>query len=246
MERKGYLFNLGLVEYKKAWDLQLDLWARRVEGRLPDLLLFLEHPHVLTLGRRGNRTHLLASAETLAKMNVPIFHIERGGDVTYHGPGQLVVYPILDLKGYGWKLVTYVEQLEEVIIRTLLDFDIHGRRDSLNRGVWIDQQKIASVGVAVKRWVSLHGLALNYETDLAYFDLINPCGLEGIRMTSMEKTLGTKVSKDRLYQRVHFHFEQVFERRWEEERLEEIVPSFHSSCSEITGKETQSSTTSIK
>ena len=246
MERNGFKIELGRVEYKTAWDLQLDLWAKRVEGRLPDLLLFLEHPHVLTLGRRGNRTHLLASSETLSKLNMPVFHIERGGDVTYHGPGQLVVYPILDLKEYGWKLVRYIEQLEEVIIRTLSDFDITGRRDSLNRGVWVDRQKIASVGVAVKRWVSLHGLALNYATDLAYFDLINPCGLEGIRMTSMEKTLGTNVSRDRLCQRAHFHFEQVFERRWEEKRLEEIVPSFHSSGLQITGKETHASTTRIK
>jgi len=224
MKPKGYLFNLGLIEYKKAWDLQLDLWAKRVEGQLPDLLLFLEHPHVLTLGRRGNRTHLLASSETLTKRNIPVFHIERGGDVTYHGPGQLVVYPILDLKEYGWKLVRYIEQLEEVIIRTLSDFGISGKRDSLNRGVWVDRQKIASMGVAVKRWVSFHGLALNVETDLTYFDLINPCGLEGVRMTSMAKTLGTNVSRDRLYQRVHFHFEQVFGRRWEERRLEEIAP----------------------
>jgi len=246
MEHKGYLFNLGLIEYKKAWDLQLELWTKRVEGRCPDLLLFLEHPHVLTLGRRGNRTHLLASSETLAKLNIPIFHIERGGDVTYHGPGQLVVYPILDLKEYGWKLVRYIEQLEEVIIRTLSDFGVTGRRDSLNRGVWVDRQKIASVGVAVKRWVSLHGLALNYATDLTYFDLINPCGLEGISMTSMAKTLGTNISRNQLYHRVHFHFEQVFERRWEEKRLEEIVPSFHSSGLQVAEKETRSSITRTK
>ena len=246
MEYKGYLFNLGLIEYKKAWDLQLDLWAKRVEGRVPDLLLFLEHPHVLTLGRRGNRTHLLASSEILTKRNIPVFHIERGGDVTYHGPGQLVVYPILDLKEYGWNLVRYIEQLEEVIIRTLSDFGISAKRDSLNRGVWVDRQKIASVGVAVKRWVSFHGFALNYETDLTYFDLINPCGLEGIRMTSMSKTLGANVSRDRLYQRVHFHFEQVFERRWEEKRLEEIVPSLDSGHMQTAGESTHSLVASIK
>jgi len=246
MNPKGYFLNLGLIEYKKAWDLQLDLWAKRVEGRLPDLLLFLEHPHVLTLGRRGNRTHLLASSETLGKLNIPIFHIERGGDVTYHGPGQLVVYPILDLKEYGWKLVRYIEQLEEVIIRALSDFGISGNRDPLNRGVWVDQQKIASVGVAVKRWVSLHGLALNYETDLTYFDLINPCGLQGIRMTSMAKALGTNVSRDRLYQRVHFRFEQVFERRLEEKRLEEILPLHDSSHMQTAGESTHSLVASIK
>ena len=246
MERTGFKIELGLVEYKTAWDLQLDLWAKRVEGRLPDLLLFLEHPHVLTLGRRGNRTHLLASSETLAKLNIPIFHIERGGDVTYHGPGQLVVYPILDLKEYGWKLVRYIEQLEEVIIRTLSDFGVTGRRDSLNRGVWVDRQKIASVGVAVKRWVSLHGLALNYATDLTYFDLINPCGLEGISMTSMAETLGTNISRNQLYQRVHFHFEQVFEKRWEEKRLEEVVPLLDSGRMRVAGKRSLSWVASTK
>lgn len=224
MDRSGYLFKLGLMEYKRAWDLQLDLWARRVEGCLPDLLLFLEHPHVLTLGRRGNRNHLLASPETLAKLGIPIFHVERGGDITYHGPGQLVVYPILDLREYGWKLIRYIEQLEEVVIRTLSDFGIAGKREALNRGVWVDGQKIASIGVAVKRWVSFHGLALNYETELTYFDLIHPCGLQGIRMTSMAKILGTTIPRNRLYERVHSHFEEVFERRWEEKPLEQILP----------------------
>ena len=246
MERTGFKIELGLVDYKKAWDLQLDLWAKRVEGQLPDLLLFLEHPHVLTLGRRGSRTHLLASSETLAKLNIPVFHIERGGDVTYHGPGQLVVYPILDLKEYGWKLVRYIEQLEEVIIRTLSDFGISAKRDPLNRGVWVNRQKIASVGVAVKRWVSFHGLALNYETDLTYFDLINPCGLEGIRMTSMANALGVNVSRDRLYQRVHFHFEQIFERRWEEKRLEEILPLHNLGHRPIAGEKVYSSTADVK
>ena len=246
MNPKGYFLNLGLIEYKKAWDLQLDLWAKRVEGQLPDLLLFLEHPHVLTLGRRGNRTHLLASSETLGKLNIPIFHIERGGDVTYHGPGQLVVYPILDLKEYGWKLVRYIEQLEEVIIRTLSDFGISGNRDPLNRGVWVDQQKIASVGVAVKRWVSLHGLALNYETDLTYFDLINPCGLEGIRMTSMAKVLGAKISKKDLYSRVHFHLGQIFQKQWEEKDLEEILTSLHPGHMQTAGEGTHSLVASTK
>ena len=225
MDRQGYRIDLGLIDYAEAWDLQHRLWARRVANVLPDLLLFLEHPHVLTLGRRGNRSPLLASQNVLERKNIPLFHIERGGDVTYHGPGQTVVYPILDLKGYGYRLVRYIEQLEEVILRTLKDFGIDGRRDSLNRGVWVGQEKIASVGVAIKRWVSFHGLALNYETDLSYFNLINPCGLEGVKMTSVAKILGTKIDPEELSRRIHFHFEQVFERRWVKKALSEILSS---------------------
>ena len=179
MDRKGYIIDLGLIDYREAWDLQHDLWSRRVKGELPDLLLFLEHPHVITLGRRGNRSHLIASPEVLEEMAIPIFHVERGGDVTYHGPGQLVVYPIFNLKEYGYRLIRYVDQLEEVILRVLKDFGMEGRKDSLNRGVWVNGDKIASIGVTIKRWVSFHGFALNYETDLKYFDLIHPCGLVG-------------------------------------------------------------------
>jgi lipoate-protein ligase B len=142
-------------------------------------------------------TYLGPDLRDWVKMKVPIFHVERGGDVTYHGPGQLVVYPILDLKDYGYRLIRYVDQLEEVILRALKDFGIEGRKDPSNRGVWVNRDKIASIGVAIKRWVSFHGFALNYETDLKYFGLIHPCGLKGIRMTSMEKVLGRKIKSDK-------------------------------------------------
>jgi lipoate-protein ligase B len=222
MDPKGYILDLGLMDYEKAWDLQHQLWSRRVEGDLPDLLLFLEHPHVITLGRRGNRSHLLASPEVLEAMKIPIFHVERGGDVTYHGPGQMVVYPILDLKVYEYRLIRYIDQLEEVIIRVLKDSGIEGRRDPLNRGVWVNEEKIASVGVAIKRWVSFHGFSLNYKTELKYFELINPCGLEGKKMTSMANILGIEISRERLVERISFHFKQIFERDWEGKTLEDI------------------------
>ncbi len=223
MERSGYIIDLGLVDYQKAWDLQHQLWSKRVEEALPDVVLILEHPHVITLGRRGNRSHLIASSEVLEAMKIPIFHVERGGDVTYHGPGQVVVYPILNLKEYGYRVVRYVGQLEEVVLRVLRDFGIEGRRNSLNRGVWVNEEKIASVGVAIKRRVSLHGIALNYETDLKYFDLMNACGLEGKKVTSMAKVLGMGISRARLLERVVFHFKEIFERNWEEKSLEEII-----------------------
>jgi len=223
MDRSGYIIDLGLIDYERAWDLQHQLWSRRVEEELPDVLLFLEHPHVITLGRRGNRSHLIASPEVLEAMRIPLFHVERGGDVTYHGPGQIVVYPVFNLKDYGYRLVRYVSQLEEVILSVLKDFGIVGRRDPLNRGVWVDGEKIASVGVAIKRWVSFHGLSLNYETDLKYFELINPCGLEGKKMTSMSKILGTEISRKRLVERMVFHFMQIFERDWNEMTLAELM-----------------------
>jgi lipoate-protein ligase B len=222
-DSKGYILDLGLIDYKEAWDLQRDLWSRRVKGELPDLLLFLEHPHVITLGRRGNRSYLIAPQEVLESMAIPIYHVERGGDVTYHGPGQLVVYPILDLKGYGYRLIRYVDQLEEVILRTLIDFGMEGKKDSLNRGVWVNGEKIASLGVTIKRWVSFHGLALNYETDLSYFDLIHPCGLVGKKMTSMEKILGRKVPRESLIERIAFHFKEIFQRDWERKSLDGIL-----------------------
>jgi lipoate-protein ligase B len=225
MERRGYIIDLGLVDYEETWDLQRQLWSRRVEETLPDLLLILEHPHVITLGRRGNRSHLVASSEVLEAMRIPIFHVERGGDVTYHGPGQIVVYPILNLKEYGYRIVRYVDQLEEVILRVLRDFGVEGRRDRLNRGVWVRDEKIASVGVAIKRWVSFHGVALNYGTDLTYFDLINPCGLKGKKMTSMEKILGKSFSRGELVERISFHFKQTFERGWQEKELKDLFPS---------------------
>jgi len=222
MDRKGYILDLGLIDYGKALDLQRQFWSRRVEGELPDLLLLLEHPHVITLGRRGNRSHLIVSPEVLEAMKISIFHVERGGDITYHGPGQMVVYPILDLKDYGYRLIRYIDQLEEIILRVLKDFGIEGRRDPSNRGVWVNGEKIASIGVAIKRWVSIHGFSLNYETDLKYFDLINPCGLVGKKMTTMEKILGVKISKGALMERILFHFGHIFKREWEKKTLEEI------------------------
>jgi lipoate-protein ligase B len=223
MTNKGYILDLGLMDYGKAWDLQHDLWSRRVEGELPDLLLLLEHPHVITLGRRGNRSHLIVSPEVLEAMKIPIFHVERGGDITYHGPGQMMVYPILDLKDYGYRLIRYIDQLEEVILHVLKDFGIEGRRDPSNRGVWVNSDKIASIGVAIKRWVSFHGFSLNYETDLKYFDLINPCGLVGKKMTTMAKILGTRISRESLSERIIFHFKEVFKKEWEEKELSEII-----------------------
>lgn len=223
MDKKGYIVDLGTVDYAKAWDLQHQLWSRRVQEEIPDLLLILEHPHVITLGRRGNLSHLLVSPDVLEAMKIPLFHAERGGEVTYHGPGQLVVYPIFNLRDYGYRLTQYVSQLEEVTLSVLKDFGVEGKRDSSNRGVWVAGEKIASLGVAIKRWVSFHGLALNYATDLKYFSLIEPCGLKGKKMTSMEKILGRRVPREELVERMGFHFKQTFQKDWEEKEIVELI-----------------------
>ncbi|MGO8988655.1 MAG: lipoyl(octanoyl) transferase LipB [bacterium] len=227
MDRKGYIIDLGLVDYEKALVLQHQFWSKRVEEQLPDVLLILEHPHVITLGRRGNRSHLIATSEALEGMKIPIFHVERGGDVTYHGPGQIVAYPILDLKEYGYRVVRYVDQLEEIVLRVLRDFEIEGRRDPLNRGVWVGEEKIASVGVAIKRRVSLHGIALNYETDLKYFDLINACGLKEKKMTSMAKNLGKRISRESVTKSLSLNFREVFKGEWEEKDIQELMPDWN-------------------
>jgi lipoate-protein ligase B len=223
MDHKGYVVDLGLMDYEKAWNLQHQLWAKRVEAELPDLLLILEHPHVITLGRRGNRTHLKASSEILEEMKIPVFHVERGGDITYHGPGQMVVYPILDLKDYGYRVVRFVDQLEEVILHVLRDFGIEGKKDPKNRGVWAKGNKIASIGVAIKRWVSYHGFALNYETDLKYFDLMDPCGLVGEKMTSIAGILGREVSRKEVAEKIIVRFGEVFKKDWETINPEDLI-----------------------
>ncbi len=225
MEKKGLILDLGLIDYKKAWDLQHELWFKRVEERVPDLLLILEHPHVITLGRRGNRSSLLVSPEFLKEMGIPLFQVERGGEVTYHGPGQLVGYPILNLKDYGYRVTQYIYEIEEVLIRALRDFGIEGSRDFRNRGVWVQDKKIASIGIAIQRWVSFHGFSLNYRTELKYFEWIYPCGLQGVKMTSMKEILRKEISRDRLVERVSFHFKEIFQRAWEQKTIEEICDS---------------------
>jgi len=223
MSQRGWIIDLGLMDYQKAWDLQHQLWSKRVESQIPDGILILEHPHVITLGRRGTRSHLLVSLEVLEALKIPLFHVERGGEATYHGPGQIVVYPIFNLKEYGYRVVQYIYQLEEAILHLLSDFGVEGRRNPSNRGVWVKDEKIASIGVTIKRFVSFHGLSLNYETDLKYFELINPCGLKGIKMTSMAKILGNRVSRKELVEGIFFHFKQIFKREWEEKGLKELI-----------------------
>ncbi|MFB3925166.1 MAG: lipoyl(octanoyl) transferase LipB [Syntrophales bacterium] len=221
MTEEGIIFHLGLLSYSEAWELQHRLWTGRVEKTLPDMVVFLEHPHTITLGRLGNRTNLLASPELLESLGVPVIHVERGGDITYHGPGQAVVYPIFHFYENGFNMIQFVEKLEDFVIRILRDYSIEGRRKSENRGVWVGDDKIASIGLAVRQKVSFHGLALNYNTDLKFFEMINPCGLKNTKMTSISTILHKKISSDDLYEKMIFHFRNSFEKNWRILRLSE-------------------------
>jgi len=197
--------DLGCMDYLAALAVQEQLVRRKQVETFADILLFVEHPHVFTIGRGGDDANVLVPQE------VPVYRTGRGGDVTYHGPGQLVVYPIVDLRSKLRKDVhRYVRNLEMTAIRTLKDFNLNGTRRSPYTGIWINDRKIAAIGVAVRRCITFHGLALNVNTDLSYFSRIIPCGLAWAEVTSMAKELGATQSVERVKERFLRHFVDVF------------------------------------
>lgn len=202
----------GLTDYGEALALQRQLVQARSGGELTDdLLILLEHPRVITLGRGARVSNLRASTEVLAGLGVQVHEVERGGDVTYHGPGQLVGYPIVDLGRHKKDLHWYLRQLEEVLIRALRTFGIAGGRVPGYTGVWVDDRKIASIGVHVSRWITSHGVALNVTTDLADFDLIIPCGIEAVKMTSVQRETGRDHTVVQVGDEVARSFAEVFD-----------------------------------
>ena len=207
--------QLGQIGYVEAWDTQKAIARRREHGSTPDSLLLLEHPHTYTLGRRGKVSDVLVGDLTLRQMDVQVCQVDRGGEVTYHGPGQLVVYPIVDVRPIGGA-VTYVRTLEQILINTLKDFGLTGHREENLTGVWVAQEKIAAIGVKISRGITTHGLALNVSPNLSYFQHIVPCGLKGITVTSMERLLGYPVSLRKVALRLVHHFGLLFDRRMEE------------------------------
>jgi lipoate-protein ligase B len=214
-----------MVPYLEAWDLQARLVEARAAGILPnDVVLILEHPAVFTLGKRGGREHLLVPEDTLTQRRIPIVQVERGGNITYHAPGQLVLYPIIHLERAGIKVVDLVDRLEEVMIRTCADWGIPAGRNPLNRGVWVGLKKIGAIGIAVRRGVSFHGMALNVTIDLAPFGWIQPCGLKGVGVTSMrtegEQDLGMAEVRRSLAQ----HMQTIFDARLVPADLNHVVP----------------------
>jgi len=214
--------RLGRTGYARTWELQKRLAASRIAGTSPDLLLLNEHEHVYTIGTSGEQDHLLAGPEELRAAGAQVFEVDRGGDITYHGPGQLVGYPIIDLNGFYLDLHRYLRELEEVVIRTLAGYGIASGRDAGLTGVWVGPNKIAAIGVKVSRWVTTHGFALNVGTDAKYFDRIIPCGIFHKGVTSMEEILGAKVSLEEVADRVTEHFGAVFNARMERRTIEEF------------------------
>jgi lipoate-protein ligase B len=183
--------RLGCTDYEEALALQRRIVAaKNAEPSMPDVLLRLEHPPVFTLGRRGGAENIVAADRTLDGLEVPVVQVERGGNITYHGPGQLVVYPIVDLRRAGLSVVSFVEGMEWAMIETAARWGISAETNSRNRGAWVGDDKLGSIGITVRRGVSFHGLALNVNTDLRPFSWIHPCGLQGVGVTSMAAILG--------------------------------------------------------
>jgi len=207
--RKCCLRELGRTDYGQALELQRQIVAERQQGLIPDQLLLLEHPHVITLGRNGKAANLLASDEVLSRAGIAFYPTDRGGDVTYHGPGQLVGYPIMDLREWQRDVGAYVRAVEQTIIDTLADYGISAGRIPKLTGVWVDDRKIAAIGVHISRWVTSHGFALNVSTDLSYFQYIVPCGLTK-PVTSMA-ALGVVASLHEVGQTLAAHFGRVFD-----------------------------------
>ena len=185
------VLSLGVVEYQEAWDLQRRLVDARQQEVMGDVLVLLQHPHTYTLGRRARPEHLLWDEQTLARKGIACFPVDRGGDMTYHGPGQLVGYPIMNIRQRGVDVHEYIRGLEGAVIRALACYDIRAGRDPAYTGVWVGDAKIAAIGVKISRGVTSHGVALNVNTDLAYFKGIVPCGIPDREVTSMERLLGS-------------------------------------------------------
>ena len=221
-----WVIELGLIGYAEAWELQKRLVAARKAGAIPDVLLFCEHPHVITLGRNGKREHLLASEHVLRQKGVEFHETDRGGDITYHGPGQIVGYPILDLDGIRRDVHWYVRMLEETQIRATGDFGIAARREGGKTGIWVQAgetaEKLGAIGVHISRWVTSHGFAYNVATDLRYFDLIVPCGIQQRKATSLEKLLQRCVRRDEVKPALARHFAEVFGLDMRETTAEEL------------------------
>jgi lipoyl(octanoyl) transferase len=207
--------RLGIVAYGDALDLQQSLVTKRKSGAIPDQLLLLEHPPVITLGvkARNDRSHILATADELATEGVEVFESGRGGDVTYHGPGQLVGYPILDLRPDRCDVHRYVRDLEEVLIRAVRRYGIESTRSAGLTGTWVGNQKIAAIGVRIARWVTSHGFALNVSTNLAHFGLIVPCGLSDKGVTSIEQLASGPVTMASVQNTISDAFSEVFDAR---------------------------------
>ena len=202
--------DLGNVEFDAAWNLQHNLFDDRLSNKIDDTLLLLEHPHTYTFGKSADKNNLLLSEEELSKKKIALFDIDRGGDITYHGPGQIVGYPIISLKEWFQDTHKYLRALEEVIIKTLSEFGIESNRLEQHTGVWINDKKICAIGIKVTRWITMHGFAFNVNTDMDLFNGIIPCGIEDKGVTSLQEILGKKVNIDLVKKKLVNNFKNIF------------------------------------
>ncbi len=221
--RKALLLDIGTTEYGYAWELQKALHQARVEQKIPDTIIFTEHSNTYTIGKSGGDDHLLATENELREKNVSLFKIDRGGDITYHGPGQLVCYPIIDLNDHYHDVHRYLRDLEEVVIRTLDHYGVAAQREPEYTGVWVGDEKICAIGVKVSRWVTMHGFAFNINTDLSYFGRIIPCGIFHKGVTSLSQLLDRAVDIEEVKDIVEKKFAEVFQTETARTSLEKLI-----------------------
>ncbi len=218
-----HVLDLGNKDYKEVWEIQKTIHEKRVKEESPNTLILVEHNPVITMGRSGQQSNVLFPVELLKEKGVDFYHIERGGDATYHGPGQLVGYPIFNVRDGLAGIKPFIAGIETAIISTLQHFGIEAYIKEKMIGVWTESGKICSIGVAVKKWVSFHGFALNVNTDMSYFDLIVPCGLKNVEMTSMQRILGKAIPMSAVKRSIVRSFGDVFEQEIKNVCLKEII-----------------------
>ena len=210
-QRSVHVYDLGTTQYDDVHKLQRRLQLQRREGAGVDSLLITEHRPVLTLGRSHPEPSLRVDRKVIENYGLTIRQTERGGDITYHGPGQLVAYGIIDLRGWDCSVLDYVSGLEECVVGVIGDWGVRGVRSHRGRGVWVGERKIASLGINVRRWVTMHGIALNVDPDMSHFDMINPCGMQDVEVTSLSHEVGKQVRVEAVIESFIFHFKRVFE-----------------------------------
>jgi lipoyl(octanoyl) transferase len=225
LSKKLTYCNLDTIDYKEAWDLQKTIFELRYKQKINDVLLLLEHPHTYTLGKTADEKNLIGNEEYLNKNKISVYDIDRGGDITYHGPGQIVGYPIIDLNNWGKDTGKYLRALEEIIIRTCADYGLTVTRVPKYTGVWIEDRKIAAIGIKVTRWITMHGFALNVNTDLSLYNGIIPCGIINKEVTSLKKELNTEINIQEVKSKLLAHTKDIFGYHNIETRLVENLVS---------------------
>ena len=228
MTHKVLIVDLGTIAYQEAWDLQHRIHGAKQAGLPADVLLLLEHPHVFTLGKNAKRENILVSDTVLRDQGIDCVSIERGGDVTYHGPGQLLGYPLFFLEALKLRVVDFVDRLEEVMIRVLKGYGLPAQRSPLNRGVWVKEAKLGFVGIALRRGITLHGFALNVAPKLSYYNMIHSCGLKGVEIVSLSSLLRRSISMEEVKKKTIDSFEDVFALKTEHISLADLLATLSS------------------